>query len=211
MNMGDLMNRLKKDWQDLAARSQVSEVGLDVDRAELLARYRAEGLTQQQAAECLGLPQSHISRLLLFGRYVASIPAGHTRISERRFRAYWRQIADPRVTRGRRETDAEYEALCFSDIRKLVDADTPPQRAPRKARPVKPADVKTIDDVRKLARRVFREKLRPQLARLKRLRGCDRATYAPSLLADVGEAIEREITELFTLLAGACEGASEHG
>src|SRR5262245_27293031 len=116
MKTGDLMNRLKKDWQDLAARSQVSEVGLDVDRAELLARYRAEGLTQREIAEALELAQQRINQLLIYARYIASTTGSSTRISEWRFRAYWKQIADPQVTRGRREPDVEYEALCFGDI-----------------------------------------------------------------------------------------------
>ena len=127
---------------DLAARSQVSEVGLDVDRAELIRRYRdEEGLNQTQIGKSIGLSQDRISQLLRYRRYNSSTTDGRSPISERRFRSYWKQVSDPKMLRGKRDklpdnptakqvaayqAHMEYEAACFADIRKLVEEDKPP-------------------------------------------------------------------------------------
>lgn len=207
----DVMSRLKKDWNDLAARSQVSEVGLDVDRAELIRRYREEeGLTQRQIADGLGLGQQHISCLLLYGRYIASTADSRTRISESLFRQYWKQVSDPRMTKGRRKIDTEYEAACFADIRKLVEAGKPPSKKRKREKPLQARDIKGVAEVHKAARRVYSE-LQPELKRLKRLLNADRSTYAPALLAQSAVVIDRKIRELFKVLADASEDSPEHG
>jgi hypothetical protein len=208
----NIMTQLKKDWDDLAARSQVSEVGLDVDRAKLIDRYRnEEGLTQKQIGECVGLGQQHVSYLLVYHRFMFNTSTGRIEITERTFRAYWKQIADPKMTRGRKGIDPEYEATCFDDIRKLVEAGTPPLKQAKKEKLLDPAEMKKgmttfLRDVKKF----YRKKIHPQVERLKRLRGCDRSTYAPALLADVGEAIEEAMNELLTLVAAASNELSDH-
>lgn len=204
------MRQLKKDWADLAARVQVSEVGLDVDRAGLIARYRdEEELTQKQIAESLDLGQQTISQLLIYGRYIASTATGGTRISERRFRDYWKQIADPKLTRGRREVDADYEALCFADIRALVKAGTPPQKRSKRPKDVTADDIRSVKDVLRAARKVYNGALRTELKKLKQLLGADRSTYAPTLLADAATIIEREIKKLFHALGAVPDDATE--
>lgn len=207
----DVMNRLKKDWADLAARSQVSEVGLDVDRAELIRRYHEDdGLSPKEIADGLELTTTHIGRLLIYGRYVRTSPIGDVRISETRFRAYWQQVSDPKLTRGRRQIDPEYEAGCFADIRKLVGAGKPPLKKKPKVKPVTSEDIRGVADVRKAARKVY-AKLRPELDRLKRLLNADRATYAPDILAASAVVIDREIKALFKVLAHVGENVTEHG
>src|SRR5262249_10343785 len=154
-NARDAMNRLKKDWADLGARAQVSEVGLDVDRAELIHRYHEqEKLTQRQIGEVLELSHDRVSHLLRYRRYNVSSTRGRTHISEKRFRAYWQQIADPKLTRGKREPDLEYEALCFADIGKLVEVGTPPQKKGRREKEPTRADITTIRAMRKAVRRL---------------------------------------------------------
>lgn len=209
-NREGAMNRLKKDWADIAARSHVSEVGLDVDRAKLLDRYRnEEGLTLKQIEESgIGLKLRHISQLLQYGRYVASCATSATRITESRFRAYWKQIADPQQTKGRREIDPAYEASCFAEIRALVEAGKPPIKPKRAEKPATAEDIRDIKDVRREAGKVY-ARLKPTLKKLKGLLGCDRSTFAPGIIAGHAQVIEREIKELFRLLTGAAVSADE--
>jgi transcriptional regulator with XRE-family HTH domain len=65
----------------------------------------------------------------------------------------------------------------------------------------KQADICGVHDVRDAARHIY-NRLKPTLASLKHLLGCDRSTFAPDLIAGDAQVLEREIKALFKLLAG---------
>ena len=65
-----------------------------------------------------------------------------------------------------------------------------------------PADIRTVADVKKQAREVY-GRLRPTIDKLKQLLGCDRSTFAPSIIAGHAQVLERELKALFDLLAGS--------
>jgi DNA-binding transcriptional regulator LsrR (DeoR family) len=99
----------------------------DVSRAELLAQAVADGLTQQEMAEGLGLSQPHITRLLRYHRFNI-----HACIQEKipatRFMKYWQQVRDPRAVVGRRKPEEKdaYEKTVFQAIAEMIEAGKPP-------------------------------------------------------------------------------------
>jgi len=225
------MNQLKKDWDDISARSHVSEVGLDLDRADLIRRYRQEErLSQRQIAEALHCSQQTISDILNYKDYMSTSSDG-TRLTRRRFLAYWKQISDPKMTKGRRELDLNtitdpdrraaalvrqeeyrvYKAACHADIRKLVEAGKSPAKRGKKPLDHKPAKIQTVKQLARAVREIRQGPLAKELARLKRLLHAERSTYAPDQLAGAAVVIEREMARLDKLLAGIGKNFQEPG
>jgi DNA-binding transcriptional ArsR family regulator len=199
-----LAAELKREWEELVARRERGEAEADNHRAALLQVYHSKGMTRREISDIIGLTNSHVSHLLRYQRFLIS--TGIKNLPEDRFRAYWAQIADPAATRGNRALDhaekvAAYEAEVFPAIARLIEEGKSPLRPERKEKAPEPGSLKSVKDVRREARKVYK-RLKPTLAALKGLLRCDRATFAPNLISGHAQVLDREIKELFRLLAG---------
>jgi transcriptional regulator with XRE-family HTH domain len=192
-----LKELLKAEWQALEDQHKAGELDGDVRRAEIIARYESEGMTQREIAVAVELSFPRVNQLLRYNRYLLTAV---NKIPERRFRAYWHQVRDPHATRGKREIDADYELKVLQTIAAMVEAGQEPIREKRK---VKPSEVKELTPLTRAckAAREVRKRLKPTLAKLRGLLGCDRATFAPDIIAGHAQILEREINEFFKLLA----------
>jgi hypothetical protein len=65
-----------------------------------------------------------------------------------------------------------------------------------------PADVRGVRNVADAAAEVY-ERLKPTIAKLKKLLGNDRSTYAPDLLSGYAQVLDRELVNLFKVLTDA--------
>src|SRR5262245_55330194 len=92
----------------------------------------------------------------------------------------------------------------LSTILKLAEAlqVSPHDLLPGSRDRARPEDLRNIRDATDASREVF-NRLKPTIATLKRLLGCDRSTYAPDLLSGCAQVLDRELTALFRLLADA--------
>ena len=89
--------RLYHGWVDLC--------GTRSWRASLLAEYRESGLRQKDLARCTGLTQGRVDQLLRYARFLIFLPTVVGKITEGRFRTYWRGEADKealRMLRGKK-------------------------------------------------------------------------------------------------------------
>lgn len=197
-----LKKRLRADWDEYLRGVENQEIDGDSTKAGLIDRYFHLGLNQREIGDCIGLHQSHIKNLLRYHRFLKT---GVFKIKEKRFRKFWFQIADKQMIQGAKGYDPEYEAECFAAINKLLsDGKAPMPRKPKSKKPIVAEKLHTIADVHKAARQVYDE-CKPTLDRLKRLLKSDRATYAPSLLAEAARIVDEKITELFKILADVNE------
>jgi hypothetical protein len=182
------MRQLEQEWKALDAEQATSAVDQDTRRADLLARYE-QGLSMREIGACTKVSHVTVVHLLRYHRFLVAMA---TKVPERRFRDYWLQIRDPLATR-KQAADPAYEAENFRRIAHMIKESVPPQRPAKREKQPKPRDVRGIADVRKQARRVYRDKVRPELDALIRLLRCDRATYAPSILSGRAQVLKREI------------------
>jgi len=198
-----LAERLQAEWQELLARQEKGNIDNDDERAAKLAEYAAQGQTARWIAGVVKKNHCYVVFLLRYHRWVLVTTV--TKIPEWLFRKYWNQIADTSARRGAKGYDPAYEQKVFEQIDVMLRQGKKPIAAHRKVKPVVAIDIRTAKDpfkaLRKEARQVF-HRLQPTLDKLRGLMGCDRSTFAPSIIAGHAQVLEREINALFTLLAG---------
>lgn len=204
-HVSDLAERLKRDWSLLQEDQQTDGQIHAMERADLLARYHDEGMTQSEIGVCIGVSSACVDKLLRYNRFLHSTEC---KIPEGRFRAYWNQMRDPQVTRarGRNGADPAYEAKVFGAIVEWVTVGKKPIVRSRAKRPKVTADLKTDNDIRKEFNRRWRENLEPTVVRIVKLLGTDRSTYAPDILSGHAQVLRREMNAICRLFGVVVEG-----
>jgi hypothetical protein len=225
--------RLQEAWRTLEKQQQVdtsqlksqyeagkSEAVLayDVRRAELLAQYHAEGVSQRDIALCIEVSKSQVNRLLRYHRYLSMSPTGDI-IPEGRFRDYWRQMANVKRFTGRLPKDADEraealrqrEALCqqeeqrvFAQIVEWVQAGKPPMPRPKEVKPKTPEQLAAPkgwkQKIRREVNRIYRVDIQPEVKALSALLRADRSQWAPTMIAGRAQRLERGMDNLLKSL-----------
>jgi hypothetical protein len=225
---GRLQAKLKEEWDALVARGEEESLAQDMERAALLARYVGDGMTTRAIAACglkkdkegqKSVGKTHVARLLLYHEFLNSeacakiLPPPGGRPREGRFRAWWEEVSDDQtVGRLRRCKDQGpykvYKAKVFRLIAEHIKADDSLHPIKRPPSLPKSEDIRTVRRVTKAARIVY-DRLKPTLKSLRGLLHCDRSTFAPAVIAVHAQALDREIKELFRILAGVSVGEDD--
>jgi hypothetical protein len=208
-----LMTSFTAAWQDLQRELRLEGQGnvAEADRRQADMLWFAKSrLTQREIATCTTLSQPRITQLLRYHRFM--ITFSYQEISEFRFRAYWAQLSDPRLTkylwRKPPEEQAAYEQQVFAAIAARIAAGTPPDTRPKPGpRPKTAAEIQAARDERRAlreeVRRIHAQELKPALERFKGLRHVGQAIYAPLVLAQAAQTIERCVQHIVSLLVEA--------
>lgn len=221
VNQKAVLANFCQDWQALKASKDSQDIDYDVNQGELFQRYLDRGLTQRQMAEEVKISQSHINGLLRYHQFLIAaaiknlMPVG-IKISERRFREYWSQIADGGVTgtlRGEKNKAklVAYEQEVFAAIAAMI---TEGRQPTLRVKPDKPATVdgvlkagggseaRTFRVLKKEVIRTFNAPggLKDTCLRLEKLLHADRATYTPDLMAETAFVLRREMAKITKLL-----------
>jgi hypothetical protein len=194
-------NQLRAEWAAIETDRQAGIVQVDVRQADLLARYEAPDMTQRKMAECLGIGQAHVKRLLRYARFMASLSPMGLKIPERQFREHWKTYADThalRQLRGKNQAHAlaAYEAKVFARIVEVLASPDVSVRPARRKRThaVKP-DKAVVQKKRKEVAHIYDE-IKEDVDNLIHLAGADRATYAPGMLAMHAKRLKKGFREL---------------
>lgn len=210
------MLRIKDAWEKIQQAEQGTVVELDVKRATVLAEALGEEvldgkIEQKDLVEATGISQPYLSQMLLYNDFRAlcasmNIAAAIFNIPEGRFRQYWKQMSDPHETRGKRDPEKKkaYNRRVFLSIIEWLEAGKDPMKPMPK--PGKPKTVEQIVQARNILTTMI-EEMESLFAESEttyevtiRLLGADRATYAPTNLANHAARLKRERQGLLTLI-----------
>jgi hypothetical protein len=206
----DPATRLKLKWEQVQKHSTSTELEKDKSQAEAMAEAEADGMTQQDIAACVGISQGHVDKLLRYHRFLifqAGLNSTEFKITEGRFRTYWKNTVDPQSMRGRRTKDyrEQYERRVFLAIIEKLEAGHPPPTPVKVKKPPTVAQMharkKPLTALRKEVKRLYSTECQPILAQLKDFLGRDRSTFAPSLMAACAMDLDKWAKKLDTLLA----------
>jgi hypothetical protein len=206
----DPATRLKLKWEQVQKQATSTEVEKDTSQAEAMAEAEADGMDQRAIAQCIGISQGHVDKLLRYHRFLIfqdSLNSVEFKIPEGRFRTYWKHTVDPQAMRGRRTTDyrEQNERRVFLAIIEKLEAGTPPPTPVKVKKPPTVAQMhakkKPLTALRKEVKRLYSVECQPILGKLKDFLGRDRATFAPSLMAACAMDLDKWAKKLDTLLS----------
>jgi hypothetical protein len=243
----DLVKQLRQEWQDIAKhdteqkeaiknraaeqkkamkqdqdeRRQEYLLKIDTTKADALAKYEGLGLTQAALALAIRRDHSYVSRYLRYERFlkilVPTFPVG-TRMTERRFRDYWKERADePALRQLSGKANAEklhaYEQAVFQDIMTMIKDGLPASEKPTKPKARKskasPADSREtkrlINMKRKEVNEIYKE-MTEDFMGLIALLGKDRHTIPPDWMALRAKRLKRSFMRLQEALKGEVTG-----
>lgn len=196
------ISELQDAWAAIIARAEKESVDVDVLRAEALAHAANQKLTHEEISLAIKISQSYVVYLLRYHRFLVTMV---TKIPERRFRAYWAALSDPREQTRDPVKRAAYEESVFRHIAKQIEDGIPPQKHPRTIKPVTHVDIRKKADplaaYKKEVEKNYEEKIAPVIKDLIALSKADRSTFAPSIMGGLGSKLERLYKESIGILA----------
>jgi hypothetical protein len=206
--------QLKTQYEATKAETALS---YDVRRAKLLAQYHAQGVSEKDLAACIEVGQQYVSRLLIYGRFMAFVcntPAG-VLIPEFRFRRYWTQMVnlkpfkgtpkDSAVIESREAARAAEEHRVFTQIIEWVQAGKPPLARPKAVmaktpEQLRPENRQWKSNLRKEVNRIYHTEIQPEAKALRSLMRADRSQWAPTVIASRADRLERGMNNLLKSL-----------
>ena len=200
--MEQLKMKLKRTWAAIAEKEQTGHIDADIERAQTVMSYIAQGMSQAVIAETVERTQQRIDQIHRHGRFLASLTTHVVKISEMQFRLYWQDIADHaslRALRGKKKEEArlQYEQQIFQRIAEKVQEGEKPEKSekPHKTQKktlknITPKEVKALHDAVKDFQVLKRKEVQDaynmideDVRALVALSHGDRSTYSPGQMA----------------------------